>query len=64
MSPHDGKIFPVEFTAGHHGGQDIAAYQMLGNNRKTGGVSVQTVAAAENKRLALFFIIPGKSICQ
>ena len=39
------------------------ADQMLGNNSQAGGIPVQTVTAAENKRLVLFLVIPVKCVC-
>lgn len=49
MSADDCKIFPVYPPVFCFSGKDISAYKMLGYNDNTGGVAVQTVAAAEDK---------------
>ena len=53
----------MKFSSGYHRGQDIAAYQMLGNNGQSGRIPVQPVAATENKRFSLFPVVPCKRIC-
>ena len=60
----DCQIFPMDLSAIDHGGQNIATDQMLGNDRKSGGVAIQSVAAAEDKCLSLCLIVPGKCIGQ
>ena len=63
MPAHDGKILPADSMPAHHIGEDTAADQVLRDNGKAGGVSVQTVAAAEDKGLALLLVVPGQGIC-
>lgn len=60
----DCQVFPVHLTAAGHGGEDAAADKVFGNDGKAGGVPVEAVAAAEDKRLFLPAVIPCQAVGQ
>ena len=62
---YDGKVFPCDAgnsLVGNHCGEHSSAYGVLCNERKSGGITVQTIDAAEDERAVLLFKIAGKSI--
>ena len=59
---YDSKIFPVDPVSAYHVGEDAGADQMLGYHGKARGITVQPVAAAEDKGLSLLLVIPGQCI--
>ena len=63
-APDNGQIFPVDFSALSHFGQNGCGEGVFGDNGKAGRVPIQTVAAAKNKGFVLPGKIPGQSICQ
>ena len=64
MSSCYSQVFPADFFALGHGGQDTGADQMFCHHGKAGGVPVQTVAAAEDEGFPLLQVVPGQAICQ
>ena len=61
-SAGDGEVFARDLMAARKGGQDVGTDHMLGDDGQSGSIPVQTVRAAENKRLSLLLIVPGKRI--
>ena len=59
---YDGQVFPVYQAFFGHIGHDAGADQVFGNYGEPGGIPVQAVAAAEDKRLSLILVVPCQGI--
>ena len=64
---YNGKVFSGDAgnsLVGNHCGEHSTADVVLGNQSKTGGITVQTIDAAEDERAVLPLKIAGKSVSE